>query len=70
MIPISNTPEMPPGGFKNADEERAFNKGISEKFPEEFRKVISVVAPTRQSEIARLDNIIKQERSNMVAAET
>ena len=69
MIPISNTPEMPPGGFKNADEERAFNKGISEKFPEEFRKVISVVAPTRQSEIARLDNIIKQERSNMVVAE-
>ena len=70
MVPVSNTPERPPGGFKNADEERAFNKGISEEFPEEFRKVISVVAPTRQSEIARLDRIIVEERSKLVAAET
>ena len=39
-------------------------------FPEEYRKVISVVAATRQSEIARLDRILVEERSKLVAAET
>jgi len=59
MVPISNTPERPPGGFRNAAEESDFHKGTGEKVPEKFSKVIMVVAPTRQREIKRLELIIE-----------
>ena len=58
MVPISNTPKSPPGGFKTAGEESDFNAAIGEKVPEKYAKVIMVVAPTRQREIKRLELIV------------